>query len=97
MRIVEELRDRELDVNSIQQILGISHSGVSQNLAVLRAQHLVRERREGRRVIYSLATPALAAWLAEGLQFLESHLVETEKLRTEVENVKGIWNSPTGD
>ena len=96
VRIVEELRDRELDVNSIQQILGISHSSVSQNLSVLRSQRLVRERREGRRVIYSLAAPALAAWLVDGLQFLESHVTETEKLRTEVEIVRDIWGSPSG-
>ena len=96
MRIIEELRDRELDVNSIQEILGISHSGVSQNLAVLRSQHLVRERREGRRVIYSLTAPALATWLMDGLQFLESHLTETEKMRTDVASARDIWGSPTG-
>lgn len=96
MRIIEELRDRELDVNSLQQILGISHSAVSQNLAVLRSHHLVRERREGRRVIYSLPAPALAAWLMNGIQFLEGQLTDTEKMRSVVEDVKDLWGSPTG-
>ncbi len=96
VRIIEELRDRELDVNAIQRILGITHSSVSQNLAILRAQHLVRERREGRRVVYSLPAPALAVWLMDGLQFLEGRLTDVEKLRSEVASVKDLWTSPSG-
>lgn len=96
VRIVEELRDRELDVNSLQEILGISHSSVSQNLAVLRSQRLVRERRDGRHVFYSLTAPALAGWLRDGLQFLEGRLAETDRMRNEVESVKDIWGAPTG-
>ncbi|MCP6768773.1 metalloregulator ArsR/SmtB family transcription factor, partial [Klebsiella pneumoniae] len=44
IRIIEELRDGEHDVNSLQQVLGISHSGVSQHLMVLRASRLVSVR-----------------------------------------------------
>lgn len=91
IRIVEELRDRELDVNSLQQILGISHSSVSQNLSVLRAQRMVRERREGRRVIYSLAQAGLAEWLTEGLRFLEGGLARTEEMRDVLATVRSQW------
>ena len=48
IRIVEELRAGECDVKSLQELLGISHAGVSQHLALLRAHRLVEERREGR-------------------------------------------------
>ncbi len=85
-----------MDVNSLQQILGISHSAVSQNLAVLRSHHLVRERRDGRRVIYSLPAPALAGWLMDGIQFLEGQLTDTEKMRSVVDDVRDLWGSPTG-
>ncbi len=91
IRIVEELRTVELDVNSIQQILGISHSAVSQNLAVLRAHRLVRERREGRRVFYSLTHPALAVWLVEAIAFLSSGVEESERVREAAQAVKAIW------
>lgn len=91
IRIVEELRGRELDVNSIQQLLGISHSGVSQNLAVLRAHRLVQERREGRRMIYSLTQPALAEWLMRGLDFLEGEIALTEGIRDALESARQIW------
>jgi DNA-binding transcriptional ArsR family regulator len=91
IRIVEELRAAELDVNSIQQVLGISHSAVSQNLAVLRAHRLVRERREGRRVFYSLTHPALAAWLLDGITFLSSGVEESEQMRDAAQAVKAMW------
>lgn len=93
IRIVEELKSGELDVNSLQRILEISHSGVSQNLAVLRAHRLVRERRDGRRVIYSLSDARLAEWLLEGLKFLEGEIEQSELMRNAVETVRGIWGS----
>lgn len=97
IHIVEELRSRELDVNSLQQILGISHSGVSQNLAVLRAHRLVHERREGRRMIYSLTQPQLADWLLNGLQFLEGELAFVEHMRGAVESVRTVWQEEKED
>ncbi|MSQ97144.1 MAG: ArsR family transcriptional regulator [Gemmataceae bacterium] len=57
IHIIEELRDGERDVNSLQAALGISHSGVSQHLMLLRAHRLVNERRQGRRVFYHLLQP----------------------------------------
>lgn len=91
IRIVEELRSTELDVNSIQQVLGISHSAVSQNLAILRAHRLVRERREGRRVIYSLTQPSLAGWLLQGITFLTSEMDQRDQVREAAQSVKAIW------
>ena len=91
IRIIEELRGRELDVNSLQSILGISHSAVSQNLAILRSHRLVHERREGRRVIYSLSDNALAEWLTAGLRFLEADLGD---VRSAVATVRTMWSEP---
>jgi DNA-binding transcriptional ArsR family regulator len=71
--------------------LGISHSGVSQNLAILRAHRMVVERREGRHVIYRLAQPELASWLLGGLDFLEQELTAGEHLREILESVRDRW------
>src|SRR5690349_16992863 len=57
IRIIEELRDGECDVKTLQDSLGISHSGVSQHLMVLRAHRVVCERRQGRHVFYRLRQP----------------------------------------
>jgi DNA-binding transcriptional ArsR family regulator len=93
VRIAEELRGRELDVNALQDILGISHSSVSQNLAVMRSHRLVTERREGRRVIYSLSQPSLADWLLDGLRFLEGEMSHAEKMRDAVESARSMWGA----
>src|SRR3954470_24032754 len=62
VRIVEELRDGECDVTSLRDTLGISHSGVSQHLMLLRAHGIVCERRQGRHVYYRLRQPGMASW-----------------------------------
>lgn len=89
VHIVEELRGGERDVNTLQEALGISHSGVSQHLSLLRAHRLVAERRVGRRVFYRLLQPALAAWLTAGIAFIEpeSH----QQLHVALEQVRGLW------
>jgi DNA-binding transcriptional ArsR family regulator len=92
IRVIEELRDRELDVNSLQKILGISHSSVSQNLSILRAHRLVQERRDGRRVIYSLRQAALAPWLLGALDFLEADAAYSEEVRGAVSTVREMWS-----
>src|SRR3954467_1088802 len=82
IRIVEELRNGELDVASLQQILGVAHCRVSQNLGILRSHRIVAERREGRHVYYRLVQPRMAAWLLEAMTFLEGDVNFNEEIRT---------------
>lgn len=92
VQIVEELRDGERDVNALQKALGISHSGVSQHLALLRAHHLVAERREGRHVFYRLCQVALAMWIMDGLQFIDPANDTAQQLHSAVEHMRGLWS-----
>lgn len=89
--IVEELRNAEHDVNALQNLLGISHSRVSQHLSTLRSHKLVSERREGRHHFYSLAKPELAMWLLEGLDFIEAEISNDEEIHSACEVVRGLW------
>lgn len=91
IRIVEELRDGEQDVNSLKEALGISHSGVSQHLMVLRAGRLVSERREGRHVFYQLRQTEIAGWLLEATRFLEKETVQAEQLRKAISKARKQW------
>ena len=91
IRIIEELRGEERDVNWLQNTLGISQSGVSQHLGVLRAHRLVVERRAGRHVYYRLQQPGLAAWLLEGLQFLEGERQVLDEFHAAVERARAAW------
>lgn len=55
VRIILALRDGELPVNSLAEIVSKSPAGVSQHLAKLRLARIVATRQEGNRVFYRLA------------------------------------------
>jgi len=90
VRIVEELRDGECDVTSLRDTLGISHSGVSQHLMLLRAHGIVCERRQGRHVYYRLRQPRMASWLLDATEFLEQES-EALELREAIRETRRIW------
>lgn len=53
--ILDSLRERELTVNQIVEKTGISQANLSQHLAIMRSKGIVKSRREGINVYYSLA------------------------------------------
>jgi DNA-binding transcriptional ArsR family regulator len=91
IRIVEELRSGERNVNALREALGISHSGVSQHLMVMRANRLVSERREGRQVFYHLRQLELATWLLDATGFLEKETVDANELRKAISKTRKDW------
>ncbi|MEB3329334.1 MAG: metalloregulator ArsR/SmtB family transcription factor [Candidatus Sericytochromatia bacterium] len=91
LQIVEELRQGELDVASLQGILGISHAKTSRQLAILRAQKLVAERQEGRHVYYRLTDRTLALWVAQGLRFIETSRFTSDEIREAARMSAAHW------
>jgi DNA-binding transcriptional ArsR family regulator len=91
IRIIEELRSGELDVNHVQQAIGLPQSRVSQHLAILRAHRVVAERREARHVYYRLSDPALAHWILSGAEFLRGSIGAGDEFRTALDQVYEIW------
>jgi DNA-binding transcriptional ArsR family regulator len=94
VRIVQELRNGEMDVNGLQAILEISHSRVSQHLSVLRAHRIVVERRDGRHVFYRLVQAKLAQWLADGLDFLQTESLHQAEVESALKQSRSIWSDP---
>ena len=94
IQVIEELRSGEKDVGSLQKVLGISHSNVSQHLAVLRSQRVVLEHREGRQVFYRLRSPELAEWLVEGMRFLSVVGDEAGQVKKALLRASAAWSSP---
>ena len=91
IRIMEELRIRQVDVNSLADSLALPASRVSQHLSLLRAHRLVADRREGRRHIYHLSQPEIARWIVDGIDFLEGR---RDGLRTRSINAaRKLWTS----
>jgi ArsR family transcriptional regulator len=54
--ILCQLAERERSVGELLPLIGLSQSALSQHLAVLREKHLVRTRRDGQQIFYSLAS-----------------------------------------
>jgi ArsR family transcriptional regulator len=55
IRILVALFDGELCVNDIAQRLEMSQTAISHQLRILKQNHLIKYRREGKSVIYALA------------------------------------------
>ena len=70
IRIICALAEEELCVCDIADLLGASQSAVSHQLRLLRASHLVRSRREGKSIFYSLDDDHVYAILNQGLDHI---------------------------
>ncbi|MEE0519030.1 MAG: ArsR/SmtB family transcription factor [Slackia sp.] len=72
IKILYALMTDELSVNEIAETIGASQSAVSHQLRILKQAHLVKFRRNGRSVCYSLADDHVLTILDQGL----SHICE---------------------
>ena len=61
LMILCRLADGERSVSDLQPLIGLSQSALSQHLAVLRRKHLVRTRRDGQSIYYSLSSGEAAS------------------------------------
>lgn len=70
------LSQGEASVGELEQAAGISQPSLSQQLGVLRRDQLVKPRRDGKQVFYSIADPAVHIMLA---QLYDMFCLEQEK------------------
>lgn len=71
IKILYALFESELCVNDIAQAVGLSQSAVSHQLRVLKASKLVKFRREGKTVFYSLDDDHVRSMIALGMEHVE--------------------------
>ena len=71
VRILDALSAGDLCVNDIAALVGISESAVSHQLRLLRGRRLVRPRRAGRLVFYSLDDHHIVELLTQALTHVE--------------------------
>lgn len=57
IQIMLELGGGELSVGELAERLGISMPGLSQHLKLMKQQHCLLSRREGRRIYYRVSSP----------------------------------------
>lgn len=62
------LVERELCVGDIAEAVDLSQSAVSHQLRILKQMHLIKFRREGKNILYSLADDHVRTILKTGLE-----------------------------
>lgn len=71
IKILYALFEAELCVCDIAQLLGVTQTAVSHQLRVLKNNKLVKYRREGKNVFYSLADEHVRSIINQGIEHVE--------------------------
>jgi DNA-binding transcriptional ArsR family regulator len=71
VRLMAALIDREMNVGALAEAAGISESAVSHHLRSLRQLRLVRARKEGRQVFYTLDDQHIADLFLRGVAHIQ--------------------------
>ena len=91
LAIMYSLKEGERRVSDIAEEVGISVHNVSQHLRILRQALLVRPRKEGQTVYYSIANPKFmdaCSLMRQGL--IEQHQAEGESLQWAAEFLESL-------
>ena len=70
IRILYVLFESEVCVCDIARLLGMTQSAVSHQLRILKQAHLIRSRRDGKTVFYTLADDHVATLLRQGTEHI---------------------------
>jgi len=84
--IVELLRDGELSAGALIERLGVEQANASQHLTILRAKHIVVNRKAGNQVFYSVRNPLILDVLDVMRSYFSSHLAEGQAMMNEIES-----------
>ena len=68
VHILSLLQQQELCVTDIAEAVEISQSAISHQLRILKQMHLIKYRREGKNILYSLADDHVRTILDMGLE-----------------------------
>ena len=71
IKILYALFESELCVGDMAQILGMTQTAISHQLRVLRSSKLVKGRKEGKTVFYSLADDHVRTILDQGMEHVD--------------------------
>ena len=71
IRILYALFEAEMCVCDIAQLLNMTQSAISHQLRILKQTKLVKNRREGKTIFYSLADEHITTILSQGIEHIE--------------------------
>ena len=71
VRILDALARAEVAVCDLADVLGLTQSAVSHQLRLLRSMRLVRSRRDGRHILYTVDDDHIAKLFKQGLEHVQ--------------------------
>src|SRR5438132_1893425 len=71
VRILDALASAEVPVCDLADVLGLTQSAVSHQLRLLRSLRLVRSRRDGRHIYYTVDDDHIAGLFKQGLEHVQ--------------------------
>lgn len=84
IRILDELRNREIGVNDLCARLEAEQSTLSQQLAILRNRNIVVGRKDGQNVLYSVRDPEIFKLLDVAKKIFNNHLINVKDLLSQL-------------
>lgn len=70
LKILCHLADGEICVNDLALLTGLTQSAISHQLKLLKQNRLVRSRRDGKLIYYSLDDSHVSSMLAQGMEHI---------------------------
>jgi len=70
VRIISVIIDQEMNVSQLAKLVGVTESAVSHHLRGLRQLRLVKFRRDGKEVFYSVDDPHVIALFQQGVRHM---------------------------
>lgn len=71
VRILSVIVEREVNVSQLAELVGVTESAVSHHMRGLRQMRLVKTRRDGKEVYYSVDDPHIIALFQQGIRHVK--------------------------
>ena len=68
VRILSVIVEREMNISQLAELVGVTESAVSHHMRGLRQMRLVKSRRDGKEVYYSVDDPHIIALFQQGVR-----------------------------
>lgn len=78
IRILDQLREKELTVSEIKELVEVEMPHVSQQLRILKSKNLVVARKQGNNIYYSCSDPAIFELLDVAKKIFNNQLVDIQ-------------------
>lgn len=71
VRILSVIIEREMNISMLAELVGVTESAVSHHMRGLRQMRLVKARRDGKEVYYSVNDPHIIALFQQGVKHVQ--------------------------